>query len=161
MGMTNNATARDANSENTTVNARSPKICPATPCTNTMGKNTAMVVKVDAMTAGPTSLVPRMTDVRKSSPSSRQRKILSVTTIALSTNIPIPSASPPSDMMFRETLNSFMAPKVAIMEMGIASPTIKVLRKLFRKRNRTITASNPPCRAVFFTSSMEFLMNTD
>jgi len=60
MGMRNKATAREANKEKTTVIAMSPKTCPATPSTKTIGKKTAMVVNVDANTAPPTSPTPRI-----------------------------------------------------------------------------------------------------
>ncbi len=59
MGMKNRATAAEASSETTTARPRSPKAWPATPSTNTMGKNTAMEVRVEARTAMRTSLVPR------------------------------------------------------------------------------------------------------
>ena len=73
MGTTKSATTRDASREQTTASARSPKTCPATPSTKTMGRNTATVVRVLAMTAAPTSWVPRMAAAMISSPSSRHR----------------------------------------------------------------------------------------
>ncbi len=59
-----------------------------------------MVVRVDAMIAIATSRVPSVALVTASAPSSRFRKMFSRTTIALSTSMPIPSASPPNVMMF-------------------------------------------------------------
>ena len=73
IGITKRATPSDASRENTTVSAISPKICPATPSTKTIGKNTATVVRVDANTAPPTSPVPRTVALTRSSPSSRHR----------------------------------------------------------------------------------------
>ena len=101
IGMRNSATTSDASSEMTTARPRSPNACPATPSTKTMGKKTAMVVRVEATTAPRTSEVPRTAAAWISSPSSRQRKIDSSTTIDESTSMPMPSASPPSDMMLR------------------------------------------------------------
>ena len=152
--MKKSATAREARSEKTTVRPRSPNICPAIPSTKTIGKKTAIVVSVDATTAEPTSAVPRTVARIRSSPSSRQRWIDSRTTIELSTNIPIPRASPPSDMMLSETPARFSGAKVISTEIGIATATISVVLKLRRKRKRTITASRPPESAVCRTSSM-------
>jgi hypothetical protein len=59
IGIRNSATASEASRLNTTVSPRSPNICPAMPSTNTIGKNTATVVRVDDTTALPTSEVPR------------------------------------------------------------------------------------------------------
>ena len=144
MGMTNKATANDANNEKTTASAKSPKICPATPSTKTIGKKTATVVRVEAKTAPPTSPTPRMVASIRLSPSSRQRAILSRTTIELSTSIPIPRARPPKDMMLRETSNIFMGANVVIIEMGMEIPMMIVAVRLRRKRNKTRTAKIPP-----------------
>ena len=89
------------------------------PSTKTMGKNTAIVVNVEATTALPTSPVPRTVAAIKSSPSSRQRKMLSNTTIELSTNMPTPSANPPNDMMLSDTPRRFRGAKVTKMEIGM------------------------------------------
>ena len=69
MGMRNSATASEASRLNTTARPRSPNICPATPSTNTIGKNTAMEVSVAANTAPPTSETPRRVARTRSSPS--------------------------------------------------------------------------------------------
>ena len=161
MGIKNRATPRDAKSENTTVKAISPNICPATPSTNTIGKNTAMVVKVDAVTAPPTSLTPRTVASIRLSPSSLHRAILSRTTMELSTSIPMPSASPPRDIIFKDTSKIFMGANVATIEMGMAKPIIRVGPMRRRKINNTRMANNPPYTAVFFTSSIEFLIKMD
>ena len=63
IGIKNSAAMSEATWEKTTVSAMSPNIWPATPSTKTMGKNTATVVNVEAMTGMPTSLVPRTTAV--------------------------------------------------------------------------------------------------
>ena len=92
-----------------------------------------ILLNVDAKTAPPTSPVPRTVAVTRSSPSSRHRKMLSSTTIELSTNIPIPSARPPRDMIFNETPNMFIGAKVATIEIGMARPTMRVLSGFRRK----------------------------
>ena len=48
--------------------------------------------------------------------------------------------------------------KVAIMETGIETATIKVVPTLRRNTNNTMTASSTPSRALFFTSPIELLM---
>ena len=68
---------------------------------NSSGRNTTSVVNVLATIAEATSLVPSMAAVTRSQPSSRFRKMLSRTTIELSTSKPTPSASPPNEIMFR------------------------------------------------------------
>ena len=134
MGIRNRAVPREASREKTTVRAMSPKTWPATPSTKTMGRNTATVVRVEAPTAMPTSCVPRTTAVRRSSPSSRQRKMLSSTTMPLSTNMPTPRASPPSEMMLSETPAMYMGAKVAMIESGMERPMMTVWTTLRRKR---------------------------
>ena len=58
MGTTVMETKREASNAKVTVKAISLNNCPATPFTKTMGKNTETVVRVEAITAEPTSLVP-------------------------------------------------------------------------------------------------------
>ena len=156
IGIKNNATANEVNSANTTVSDISPNTWPAMPWTNTMGKKTAMVVSVEAKTAPPTSLVPRMEARWIESPSSRHRKMLSNTTMELSTSIPTPSASPPRDIMLRDTSNRYIPAKVATMETGMATLMIRVWAILRRNRYNTKMASRPPRNAVFLTSLIAF-----
>ena len=132
--MKKSATSREASSEKTTVSAISPNTCPAMPSTNTMGKNTAIVVRVEAKTAPPTSETPRMVAALRSSPSSWQRKMLSSTTIELSTSMPIPSASPPREMMLSETSLKYMGANVATTETGIVMLIMNVFPSFLRNR---------------------------
>ena len=104
------------------------------PLTNTTGMNTHRVVRVAATTALPTSAPPVRAAVTRAAPATRWRSMLSSTTMELSTSMPMPSASPPSDMMLRDTPPRNMRKKLAITEMGMASPTTSVLRS--RRRNR-------------------------
>ena len=73
--------------------------------------------------------------------------MLSSTTIELSTSIPMPSARPPSDMMFSDTPPRYIRKKLAITEIGIANPTTRVVRRRRRNRYSTATASRPPAIA--------------
>ena len=97
------------------------------PSTNTIGKNTATVVSVEAITAPLTSRVPRTAAVTMSSPSSRQRKMDSSTTIEQSTSMPTPSASPPSDMMLSETPIRLSGAKVINSDIGMLTPMMAVV----------------------------------
>ena len=99
-----------------------------------MGKKTATVVSVEATTAVPTSDVPRTTARSGSSPSSRQRAMLSTTTMPESTSMPMPRASPPRLMMFSESPLRFIGAKTAATETGMASETTAVERKSRRNR---------------------------
>ncbi len=63
-----NATKREESREKVTVRASSLKRCAVIPSTNTIGKNTAMVVRVDAVMAIATSFVPDRAAVTGSSP---------------------------------------------------------------------------------------------
>jgi hypothetical protein len=77
----------------------------------------------------------------------------------LSTSIPTPSASPPSDMMLSETPKASIRAKVPTTEMGIASATATGYRGSRRKRKRTRKASIPPRTSAETTLSMESAMN--
>ena len=60
IGISVSAATREPNSEKVTVKARSLHICPAMPITNIIGKNTAMVVRVEPVMAPLTSEAPYM-----------------------------------------------------------------------------------------------------
>ena len=133
MGTSVSDTTREARREKVTVRAMSLKSCPAIPSTKTMGKNTATVVNVEAVTAPATSVVPFMAESKAFTPFSRYRWMASRTTMELSTSMPIPRASPPSEMMFREILAENIRKNVMITETGMAVPMIRVLLAFFRK----------------------------
>ncbi len=100
MGNRLKATKREATRAKVTVRAIGRNSCDAIPCTNTMGKNTAMVVMVEAAMAPVTSLVPVLAASTIPIPSCRCRKMFSSTTMELSTIIPTPRAKPPRVMIF-------------------------------------------------------------
>ena len=104
-----------------------------------------IVVKVDAVIAPPTSLVPLITDaVSLFFPLCR--KIDSITMIELSTNIPTPSTSPPRDMMFTFTFTKYIKTNVEKIERTIAiAPNVGYL-KFCRNNRRMQKARKPPPR---------------
>jgi hypothetical protein len=154
MGTKVRATTSDVASEKTTDSARSPKTWPAIPVTNTIGRKTATVVSVEAVTAPPTSRAPRTAARVGESPSSRQRKTDSMTTMPLSTSMPIPSASPPSDIRLSDTPKRWSGAKVATTQSGIETQTTRVWARSRRKSQSTSAAKRPPQAAAPTTSRM-------
>ena len=110
----------------------------------TIGRKTIIVVRVEAVIAPLTSLVPLIAASITLSPSSRFLKILSTTTMALSTSIPAPNANPPSVITFKVRPLKYMRLNVAIIDMGMAMLIISVEPILRKKRNRTIIANRAP-----------------
>ena len=149
-------------SENVTASARSLNNWPATPSTKTMGTKTHTVVSVAATTACPTSDAPTRTRSVKGCPPPpfRWRSIPSSTTMELSTNIPIPKASPPRDIIFSDTSNACRKKKVVTTEIGIETPMMRLL-EFRRNRYKTRMASIPPYRAVLRTSSTDCWIKID
>jgi len=102
------------------------------------------VVSVEATTAPDTSRVPMRAASCRLRPDWRWRTMFSITTIALSTIIPMPRARPPKVIWFSVSPEKNSRPKVAVIEIGIARAMIPVVDPFRRKRYRIRTASNPP-----------------
>ena len=117
---------------------------PAIPLMKMRGRKTASVVSVLATMAAATSLLPCFAASKGATPDSLRRCTFSMTTIALSTSIPTPSASPPSVMMFSVQPAKYIRAKVETMETGIAIPMMPVLLMSRRKKRSTSIASIPP-----------------
>ena len=103
-----------------------------------------IVVIVDAVIAPATPFAPSIAASTLDLPSFLSLKIFSITTIALSTSIPIPSASPPIESIFKLISIKYIHINVAITEIGIDKPTINVGLKSFKKINKTIIARIAP-----------------
>ncbi len=101
-GITVSATSSDASSATVTVIANGANNWPIMPPTNAIGRNTATVVSVDAVTAPLTSRTAVRTAWRFSSPYARCRLMFSSTTIESSTTRPIAIVSAPSVSRFSE-----------------------------------------------------------
>ena len=80
------------------------------------------------------------------SPSFLSRKIFSITTMELSTSIPIPSVRPDMDLIFRVIPEKYISTMANIMEIGIAQAIIIVGLISLRKIIRIIMASEAPRR---------------
>ena len=91
-----------------------------------------------------TKSAPSMAASAKLRSSFWERKQLSSTTIELSTIMPIPTTSPPSDMMFMVIPVADMITSVAKTESGIEAATISAARQSPRKRKSTSMASARP-----------------
>ena len=76
-------------------------------------------------------------------------------TIALSTSIPNPSASPVRVMRLRVRLKKYMSIRVMINEMGMAVEMTIVDLRLRRKMKRTAIANSTPKRAEEVTCDNE------
>jgi hypothetical protein len=111
-----------------------------------MGPNTSTVVSVPAMSGPETSLAARCAAARIGMPSSRYRSVASVTTMALSTSRPTPSASPPSDRMLMLTSRSWSRVSATNTDSGTISPMASELRQSRRNIRMTISDSAPPAK---------------
>ena len=155
------ATSRDTAMAMATVSAWSRNSWPAMPCTNTSGRNTAMVVRVDATTAMLTSRVPTIADSSIPSPRSRALAIDSSTTMESSTTRPVARARPPSDITLRESPNWSMKKKVEMIETGSDRLITNVLQPSRRNRKMIRIDNRPPITASSFTSPMAWRMKVD
>ena len=152
-GIRNTATAREASSDSTTVKAMPSIRRAASPSTNSTGRKTTHVVRVLATIAPATWPVPVAAACRGESPAPRRRNMDSTTTMALSTSMPTPSASPPRVTTFRLWSAKFMPNRVAKTETGTAAATISVAPGERRKSASISTASMMPAAAAIFRSS--------
>ncbi|MNX58654.1 hypothetical protein D3C86_895060 [compost metagenome] len=144
MGMRPSATIIEQVRAKTTTKESCLNMTPVMPVRKMSGTKTASVVKVEAATASETCLVPSRAAWSGFLPISRWRKMFSMTTIESSNRRPMPSARPPSDMVLRVKFWKYKRAKVAMTETGMAVATIRVLRRLRRKKSSTSTASAEP-----------------
>ncbi len=126
-----------------------------------MGKKTATVVKVEAMTAMPTSRAPSTAAFMGGRPRSRWRWIFSSTTMESSTILPMPSVSPPRVITLMVMPLKCMSTKVDMMEIGIDRAIMRVERAEERNMKMISTASMPPSTATAWVFSMASRMKRD
>ena len=86
--------------------------------------------------------------------------MFSITTTALSTNIPIPNANPPIEIIFKVIPDINISKKAAMTDIGIASPTMIVGFKSLKNTSRTPIASKPPIKRFWKTELIEFSINS-
>ena len=123
-----------------------------------MGANTQTVVRVEEVMAPATWLAPFTQAFFTDMPSLCSRKIFSITTMELSTSIPIPSARPDMEMIFSEIFEKYISTTANTTDSGIAHAMIRVGRKSRRNRISTRIARIAPipifCRMDFTIMSM-------
>ena len=115
------------------------------PLMKATGRNTAISDSVVARTARPMSRVARTAAAKGFCFfTSTKRTMFSSTTMASSMTIPTARASASSVMMFSVKPIPHISAKVPMMEMGMASAAMRVLRGLPRKISTTSAAKRAP-----------------
>ena len=151
-GTTVNATTNDATNAYVIVNANGISISPTVPFTYIIGKNTQIVVSVDATIGAATCFAPCTAARGADKPLFLKRYIFSMTTIELSTNIPIPRQSPARDITFNVMPVKYIIRTADITLNGILNATISVGFTSFKNNAKTIIAriapSNMLCKTV-------------
>ena len=138
------ATSSEASSAIVTVMANGRKSCPAMPETKAMGRNTATVVRVEAVIAPATWRTEATTLSGVSSPDPRRRLMFSITTIESSTTRPIAIVSAPRVRMLSVFPLHHSPTSVISRESGIDTAAIRVERHEPRKARMTRTAKSRP-----------------
>ena len=105
-----------------------------------------------------TVFVPSYAASIKLMPSSRLRKHISITTMALSTIIPIPMTRAPIVIIFRENPINFISKNVTKSDMGMELPTIRLPLKSPKKINNTSIVMTIPTRSVSAMETMESMI---
>ena len=84
--------------------------------------------------------------------------MFSMTTIELSTSMPIPMARPAMEITFMVTPEKYMSTSAKSTDTGMEMPTAKVGRMSLRNRNRMRMASAPPKSRLWTTADMAIWM---
>ena len=114
------------------------------PVVKTIGTKTQIVVSVDATIEFETCFAPWTAARAGATPRWRRRMMFSMTTMELSTSMPMPSERPDSVMMFRERSEKYIRTSVNRTESGMLMPTMIVGRMSRRNSARTRIASSAP-----------------
>ena len=102
MGVSMRATTSEANTASAAVQPNCLKNLPAMPLMKAVGRNTAISVKVVAITASPISSAASIAAWNGVLPMRRWRSMFSTSTMASSTRMPITSDSASSDTTLME-----------------------------------------------------------
>ena len=84
--------------------------------------------------------------------------MFSITTMELSTSIPMPIASPAIEIMFIVTPEKYISTSANSTETGIEMPTASVGLRSRRNRNRIRIASAPPINKLSTTEDIAMWM---
>ena len=137
------------------VTAKSANNCPASSPRNTIGRNTATVVTVEANKAPQTWLVPSNDATSGSLPCSRKRTIFSSTTIDASSTMPTAKAKPASEMTFSVLPVISRTIKLVSKHAGIEIATNNVVRRRLKNHQSTITARMIPIPRFLLSISID------
>ncbi len=133
----------------------------AVPCSRNTGTKTMQMHRVDRNVGTATSAAPITIDWRSGSFMATCRSMFSITTVPLSTRMPIANAKPPRVMVFSVWPVTSMNSTAVMIDSGIAARMIKDRRML--PRNRMITSAVKPAarQALKATLLSAALTNTD
>ena len=131
-----------------TVIANGPKIKPCKPGISSSGTNTVTTVIDDAITAEKICAVALRAASSGDSPSSRWRKMFSMTTTASSTIKPDRERQAAERHRVERLVERYAAKSVPSTETGSETETISVERHECKKSRMTSTASTAPRSAV-------------
>ena len=143
------------------VSARSAKSWPSTLFMKITGRNTMIVVSVEARSAGHTRVAPSSAACVGDRPRSRPARMLSSTMVAASSVMPTAKAMPAIDMTLSECPVTIITSTVASTLTGIATPTSSVERNCRRKSHSTPIARMTPATRLPPTRPSAWLMKTD
>jgi hypothetical protein len=130
------------------VSARSANSCPSVFFMKITGRNTMIVVSVEAKSAGQTWIAPSSAACAGEAPRSRRSRMLSSTMVAASSVMPTANAMPAIEITFSVWPVTSMTSTVASTLTGIAMPTRSVERNWRRNSHSTPTARMTPCKQV-------------
>ena len=142
MGVNVNAAAIETVMTIVTLIPNCLNIIPLKPEIIVNGRNTAIIVSVDATTESATSFVPYIAASRGELPRSRCVVIFSSTTIASSTTIPIAMERELNDIMLREFPEKLRYINAAMSDTGMVSTMMNVARQRPRKKSTTSTTKS-------------------
>ena len=111
---------------------------------NAVGRKTATIVNVVAITARPISSAASIAAWYGGLPAAMWRAMFSISTMASSTSTPITSDSASSVTVLRLKWNRYIAPNVGRMDSGNAVAQMAVERQSRRNQKTTTTASRAP-----------------
>ena len=134
--------------------------CRVIPSVKTIGKNTHTVVRVEAMMAPATSPAPSTAASFALRPSFLIRYIFSITTMELSTSIPIPKASPEREITLSVTPLKYMHTIAVTRLIGMEHAITAVGRRSFRNKIKIKIAKTAPNIILFRMESITRSMYT-
>ena len=160
VGTTVMATSNDAISEYDIVNENGISIWLTVPDVYTIGRNTHIVVIVDAIIGPSTCFVPCTAALGAESPLFLSLYIFSITTTELSTSIPIPRHRPASDITFMFIPVKYIITSAKSTLNGILNATTTVGLTSLRNNANTIIASIAPITILLKTLEIIFLIKS-